>query len=89
MFPYKYRVFYMFSFYTFRRCPVLDLSSFHLLDENSYITKRNEMITNVSSHLEKMRSLWDSFNDAERKQKLQEIIQVTFDVYNLCNIIIT
>jgi len=59
-----------------KHCPVLDLPKYELLDEKSYMETRASTVATIKPLLEGMESLWDLWNEEEKKYKVREIMLI-------------
>ncbi|XP_074648638.1 uncharacterized protein LOC141904082 [Tubulanus polymorphus] len=57
-------------------CPVSDLPSYPLLDEQHYISEREAKFREVQYLLEGLSTLWNHWNEEEKQYRLRTIFQV-------------
>ncbi|XP_064616507.1 uncharacterized protein LOC135480562 isoform X2 [Liolophura sinensis] len=58
-----------------RRCPILDLPSYDLLDEKCYVESRSATVHSLTPMLEGLKTLWSLWSDEERAYRIKDILK--------------
>jgi len=66
----------LYTWITTKECPALKLPHYPLLDEQSYVETRSSNIATIRPMLEGLSSLWDLWNDDEKKYRIREILLI-------------